>query len=887
MLRYMSHLAPRGIYASGKSSSAAGLCVAPESTIDIDGEEVRIGDFVEERMVSPVELEPGEWRQEVLVNGVRTVDGNGGTKHLPVTSVFRLATPSFLVEILSSQGKKLRLTPETRIYSRVGGREAWVRSMDLMADDEVMTCANGEAQKWCKVTKKRLVHRNLPDHVYDLTVEGAHCFFANGFLVHNTAAAVKDEFGEGRWTLEAGALVLADKGVACVDELDKMTEQDRSSMHEAMESSCYDDKTELLTINGWKLFKDVSEVDEIASLNPEGMIEYSKPSQIVAKDYEGDMYHIRSHQVDLAVTPNHNMYVNMSKRADIFEGFKLTRMDQIPKTRRFKFKKNANWGGNEVDEFVIPSVRKFRNQNDKEGYLTKPIVVKMDDWLEFFGYFISEGSVHYQNEVPYRVHITQVKDEQKVYKIEDCILRLGFDYNYIITNFDVNSKQIASYLSQFGKVFDKFIPREFLELSPRQLKILLDALMLGDGTTDKNTGHKTYCTSSKRLADDVQEIALKIGISGNVKVREYSKLINHGVIKGRKIKSAHTHYNVSLIQGQLKQMNEPIVNSFKHRDKQVQINKYEGKIYCVEVPHHILYVRRNGKPVWCGNTVSVAKAGITATLQCRTSVLGAANPKYGRFDENEPLANQINMPPALLSRFDLIFALLDKPNQEKDSRIAEHIIKGHTRGQVMRQGPDASDPNLDYKEIMAETEDLKPYFEPEFMRKYVKYAKRTTPVLNKEAQRLIMDTYLSIRKMGEGPNASVPITARQLEAFIRLSEASARIRLSRVVAKEDAQRAIRIVRYYLEKMAKDSGSMDVDKLMTGTPRSERNKISIVRRLIQDSSDHFKGAPEHVVAQRAEEKGITESELKDILRKMKQAGEVYDPGGGHIKLVGGD
>ena len=286
-------------------------------------------------------------------------------------------------------------------------------------------------------------------------------------------------------------------------------------------------------------------------------------------------------------------------------------------------------------------------------------------------------------------------------------------------------------------------------------------------------------------------------------------------------------------------------------------------------------------------SVSIAKAGITATLQCRTCVLGAANPKYGRFDENEPLANQINMPPALLSRFDLIFALLDKPNQDKDAKIAEHIIKGHTRGQVIRQGEDATDPELDYQAILAETEDLKPYFESEFMRKYVKFAKRVTPVLSKESQKLIMDTYLSIRKMGEGPNASVPITARQLEAFIRLSEASARIRLSRIVMKEDAQRAVRIVRYYLEKMAKDSGSMDVDKLMTGTPRSERNKISIVRRLIQDSSDHFKGAPEHVVAQRAEEKGITEAELKDILRKMKQAGEVYDPGGGHIKLVGGD
>ena len=250
MLRYMSHLAPRGIYASGKSSSAAGLCVAPDSMIDIDGDEVRIRDFVEDRMTSPVEIEHGEWRQEVLVNGVKTLNETGSSEYLPVTSVFRLTTPSFLVEILSSQGTKLKLTPETRLYSKIGGKETWVRSKDLMVEDEVMTSPRGSVPGWSKIVKKRLVYRDLPDHVYDLTVEGAHCFFANGFLVHNTAAAVKDEFGEGRWTLEAGALVLADKGVACVDELDKMTEQDRSSMHEAMESSCYDDQTELLTREG-------------------------------------------------------------------------------------------------------------------------------------------------------------------------------------------------------------------------------------------------------------------------------------------------------------------------------------------------------------------------------------------------------------------------------------------------------------------------------------------------------------------------------------------------------------------------------------------------------------------------------------------------------------
>ncbi len=174
------------------------------------------------------------------------------------------------------------------------------------------------------------------------------------------------------------------------------------------------------------------------------------------------MYHIRSNQVDLAVTPNHNMYVNISKRADLFEGYKLIRMDQIPRTRRFKFKKNANWNGVEIDSFTIPPVRKFKNQNDPSGTETPPMVLKMDDWLEFFGYFISEGCVQCQNGVPYRVHISQVKDEDKVYKIEDCILRLGFEYNYDTYNFSMCSKQLATYLYQFGDFSQKYIPRDLL-----------------------------------------------------------------------------------------------------------------------------------------------------------------------------------------------------------------------------------------------------------------------------------------------------------------------------------------------------------------------------------------------------------------------------------------
>ncbi|MFA5314015.1 MAG: hypothetical protein WC375_11995, partial [Methanomassiliicoccales archaeon] len=762
ILRYMSQLAPRGIYASGKSSSAAGLCVAPDTKIEVDGEEVRIGPFVEQRMVQPVEVEKGEWKQDVYVNGVKTMSDGGSTSTNPVVSVFRLTTPSFLVEISSASNRKLRLTAETKLFTRSNGKDAWTRSADVMEEDEVLVCDKGSEPLWEKVAKKRLINRNLPKNVYDLTVKDAHSFFANGFLVHNTAAAVKDEFGEGRWTLEAGALVLADRGLCSVDEMDKMTDQDRSSMHEAMESQCYDEETEVLTAEGWKFFRDLTGKEKVASLSPKGEIEFAKIEDRFQYDYSGDLYYIRSRQVDLAITPNHRMYVNVNKRADEFQGFGLIPMEDIPEKRRFKFKKDGIWHGKEKAIFTVPSIIKFGNQKKTSARETGPIEVKMDDWLEFFGYFLSEGSVQFKGDVPYRVHISQSKEEDKVYKIEDCILRLGFKYSYDTKNFAISNKQIATNLAQFGYAHEKFVPKDLLALCPRQLKILLEAMMLGDGFSGKTNHHRCYCTSSKTLADDVQEIALKIGISANVELAYIAG--KESIIHGRKIKAKYDHYHISLLEGYGRNSNEPIVNTYENRTEQINKRHYEGKIYCVEVPDHVIYVRRNGKPVWCGNSVSIAKAGITATLQTRTCVLGAANPKYGRFDENEPLASQIDMPPALLSRFDLIFALLDKPNQEKDMRIADHIIKGHTRGAAMKQMKTGIAEGIDVEEIMAESESFKPYFDSDFIRKYVKYAKRLTPVLSKDAQKMILDTYLSIRKMGEGPNASVPITARQLEA---------------------------------------------------------------------------------------------------------------------------
>ncbi len=160
-------------------------------------------------------------------------------------------------------------------------------------------------------------------------------------------------------------------------------------------------------------------------------------------------------------------------------------------------------------------------------------------------------------------------------------------------------------------------------------------------------------------------------------------------------------------------------------------------------------------------SISVAKAGITATLKSRCALLGAANPKLGRFDEYADIGEQINMPPSLLSRFDLIFILADKPDHKRDEAIAEHILKAHGVGELIAQH--ARDPidGVDDAYIQRELAPVTPEIEPAMLRKYVAYAKRTCfPILSPEAKDVLVGYYMRLRDLADS-NKPVPVTARQ------------------------------------------------------------------------------------------------------------------------------
>ncbi|WP_435156028.1 minichromosome maintenance protein MCM [Haladaptatus sp. DFWS20] len=286
--------------------------------------------------------------------------------------------------------------------------------------------------------------------------------------------------------------------------------------------------------------------------------------------------------------------------------------------------------------------------------------------------------------------------------------------------------------------------------------------------------------------------------------------------------------------------------------------------------------------------ISVSKAGINATLKSRCSLLGAANPKYGRFDQYEPIGEQIDLEPALISRFDLIFTVTDKPDPDHDSRLAEHILQTNFAGELNTQRTEISAPNITEEQVESQTEEVAPAIDAELLRKYIAYAKSNVyPTMTEEAREAIRDFYVDLRSKGADEDAPVPVTARKLEALVRLAEASARVRLSDTVEQKDADRVIEIVRSCLQDIGVDpeTGQFDADVVETGTSKTQRDRIKNIKQLIADiEGEYDEGAPVEVVLDRADEIGMDPSKAEHEIEKLKQKGEVYEPSTDHLRTT---
>ena len=264
-------------------------------------------------------------------------------------------------------------------------------------------------------------------------------------------------------------------------------------------------------------------------------------------------------------------------------------------------------------------------------------------------------------------------------------------------------------------------------------------------------------------------------------------------------------------------------------------------------------------------TISIAKAGIMATLNSRCSVLAAANPKFGRFDRYKSLADQINLPSPILSRFDLTFVIEDKPDEGNDRELAQHILKIHQND------------SIDYE------------IEPDLLRKYIAYARKNiNPKLTNDANKVLEDFYVSMRSSVEDENSPVPITARQLEAIIRLAEASAKIRLKEHVDADDAEKAVKLQKACLKEVGYDpeTGKIDIDKVEGRTPKSERDKWKkITDEIVNLQEEYNEQAPINVlISNLMDQYNFSEEKIEEIIEQLKHKGVIFEPSAGYLKLV---
>lgn len=684
--------------------------------------------------------------------------------------------------------QKLIIIAEKYLKNNLTERKITKKNHNKILKDliELKKIAFGFA-RWSKIKSIQRIKNKDIKWVYDVTIEPYHTFISNNMILHNTITISK-----------------------------------------ANVQACYSKDTEVLTEKGWKNYEEVKNL-KIAQYNSENnKINFLNHKGLYTYDYKGKMYNFKNKRNDILVTPNHTMLIKKEKK----NTFEKINAEDI-KSYRIKVLNSGKLDGKNQKYFILPSIQHKQNRiHKKYTHQHTDKKIPMDLWLEFLGYYVTEGGIE---TIP-TIGIVQKKGKN-ANKIKRCLKKLtnvlGCSLSEIdcgkYTRLKITQTQLYEYLKHLGnKSYKKHLSLNFSEFSKNQLKILYDSMMLGDGASSG----KDFGSTSKELINEMQAISCLIGKSTCQSIQ-----YKEGTRGKRK-----TMYRISLCDKTELLIKKPSIK---------KIN-YNGKVWCFSTDTGFFITRRNGKIAIQGNT-----------LRAETSVLAAANPKFGRFDPYQSIAQQIDLPPTLINRFDVIFTLRDIPQRDKDERIASHVLNEHQKaGQTMLIPRD-------------------------LFRKYVAYAKqRIKPVLSEEAVHELKKFYVDLRNKpvsSESAMRPIPISARQLQALIRMSEASAKVRLSKVVARDDAKIAIDIMKYYLMQVGYDyeSKTFDIDKATTGITSSDRNKIFTVRDTItQLESKLGKMIPIEELEKELEGK-LSKEEIDEAITKLNSQGEIFKPRRGYV------
>ncbi len=381
-------------------------------------------------------------------------------------------------------------------------------------------------------------------------------------------------------------------------------------LHNVSRVFCYDDDSEVLTNEGWKPWPKVDGTEVFGTLNPVSHeLEYQRATEVFHADYTGAMYRVRSEQVDLLVTPNHRMWIQRfdaqrAKRGE--QEFAIeTAADILHK--RVKYQKHAKWIGNSPEYVVIPPTYRTYQRADRDKPATRlypGASFPIEPFARFLGYYLAEGCVN-----GHQICLAQNRGPI-LDKMAETIRALGLPAYLPVTGYGCVRTQclaLRDFLAELGHGHDKRVPAMVGEWDPSTIRIFLEAMIEGDGTTHRTFNHRVIYTASREMADDLQVLAIKAGWSANIRVDDRTGL-ERVMANGQRFHNLRPCYVVSLLTRRL----TPLVNHNRRGPAPSRywndegyndgFEHYEGRIHCVKVPNGLLFVRRNGKPVVSGNT---------------------------------------------------------------------------------------------------------------------------------------------------------------------------------------------------------------------------------------------------------------------------------------------
>jgi hypothetical protein len=369
--------------------------------------------------------------------------------------------------------------------------------------------------------------------------------------------------------------------------------------------ACFSQDHEVLTLKGWVPVYELTKKHKIASLIEGSTLKYDYPTEIMEYDFDGKMYNVESNQVSLCVTPNHRMWVSTRTGK-----YKIEKAEDVYGKRRKYYKTCENYIMEEKKPKELSTKDRFKIY-DENGNITFDFPLK--SWLKLFGIWIAEGNCYFKGNSCY-VHFASNKERVRntLDEIEkDCSLKFSKytgrkDREEGNTAYRISNKNLASYFNSLNinGAINKDLPNWVWYLNQDFSRILIDGMMLGDGHIMKN-GTKRYDTSSTKLRDAFQRLCLHAGYSTNYSLKY--KAGKQSVIKATEkrreevITSNYDAWRLTVIEKQ----NNPLVNKNIKTNGDNRLDNwvdYNGKVYCCTVPSGIIYVRRNGKPVWCGNS---------------------------------------------------------------------------------------------------------------------------------------------------------------------------------------------------------------------------------------------------------------------------------------------